>query len=239
MLINEDRCTGCGLCIPYCPVGAIAIKEKKARVLFDECVECSNCLRNTSCPKDAIYQQDLAWPRTVRSIFSNTLTITKEAGISGRGTEEMKTNDVTGRIKRGYIGVGIEVGRPVIGARFEDIQTIAMAVTALRVQFETQNPLTSLMSDKATGKFPTEILNEKVLSAIIEFTVSLDRMSELIQVLQEVSKRINTVFSLCIASRVNEDGSFATTEPLKNSGLWPAPNGKANVGLGRPLFEEA
>jgi len=33
--IDEEKCTGCGLCIPNCPEGAIQIIEGKARLISD------------------------------------------------------------------------------------------------------------------------------------------------------------------------------------------------------------
>ena len=116
MLIDSDLCIGCGRCSDYCPVDAISVdrKNKTAEINLDECVECGNCLRQAKCPKDALYQQELTWPRSVRSVLSDPLTITEESGIAGRGTEEMKTNDVTGRFKRGFVGVAIEMGRPIL-----------------------------------------------------------------------------------------------------------------------------
>ena len=153
MKIDQDLCIGCGQCIPYCPVGAIIENDDTSDIDLDECVECGNCLRMASCPVDAIYQQELSWPRTVRSILSDPLTVAEESGISGRGTEEMKTNEVTGRFKLGTVGIGIEVGRPVTGARFYDVEKVARAVAKLGVEFEKINPTTSLMSDPGTGKF--------------------------------------------------------------------------------------
>ena len=109
MKIDETKCTGCGICVPYCPVGAIALvdgkgektagkkKKKLAVVDLDECAECGVCLRSANCPVDAVYQQEMEYPRTVRSLMSDVLTIAPESQISGRGTEEMKTNEVTGR----------------------------------------------------------------------------------------------------------------------------------------------
>ena len=62
MQIDEEKCTGCGGCAPYCPVRAISVDEV-ARIDLDECVECGNCLRSARCPVDAIYLDDLGWPR--------------------------------------------------------------------------------------------------------------------------------------------------------------------------------
>jgi len=209
-----------------------------SQINFEECTECGNCLRMADCPVDAIWQQELIWPRTVRSIFSDPLTIAEESGISGRGTEEMKTNEVTGRFQFGFVGIAIEFGRPILGARFYDIEKVARAVSALGVAYEKMNPTTSLMSDPGQGKFEDDVLPEKVLSAILEFKLDLKKLPELFEILKKVSKKIETVFSLDVATRVNPDGSIPTAPYIEAAGLCIAQNGKTNVGLGRPRYQE-
>ena len=237
MKIDPEICIGCEDCIPYCPVEAIALQDDIAVIDFDECVECSNCLRNGVCPTDAVYQQELQWPRTVRSILSDVLTVSKESDITGRGTEEMKTNDVTGRFKHGWAGIGIEMGRPGIGARFHDVQKVAMAVAKMGIAFESANPVTGLMTEPSEGRFREDVLNEKVLSAILEFSIELERIPELITTLESVATEIDTVFSLDVSTRCKEDGSVPILPVIEKTGVWISPNGKTNLGLGRPLAE--
>ena len=51
--IDEDRCNGCGLCVPKCAEGAIQIIDGKARLMADNlCDGLGNCLG--TCPEDAI-----------------------------------------------------------------------------------------------------------------------------------------------------------------------------------------
>ena len=51
--IDEDKCTGCGLCIPNCHEGALQIVGGKARLVKDVyCDGLGNCLGH--CPEDAI-----------------------------------------------------------------------------------------------------------------------------------------------------------------------------------------
>jgi len=239
MKIDPDLCIGCEACIPYCPVNAIEMEDGTASVDLDECVECSNCLRAKVCPVDAIFQQELAWPRTVRSILSDPLTVSEASDISGRGTEEMKTNDVTGRFKHGWVGIGIELGRPTLGTRFRDVEKVAKAVSALGVAFESANPVTELMTDPSTGTFRTDVLDEKVLSAIIEFPLKTGALPQLIDVLKKVAGDIDTVFSLDISSRCEADGSAPMVAMLEKAGIWFSINGKTNLGLGRPLVKDA
>ena len=249
MLIDAEKCIGCGNCVPYCPVEAIRLdkrpepqsakgKDRLAVIDLEECAECGVCLRSAKCPTDAIYQQPLVYPRTVRSLMSDVLTIAEESQISGRGTEEMKTNEVTGRFKPGIAGVAIEVGRPITGTRMVDVEKIAMAVSALNVDFESCNPVTSMMTDPRRGKFRDDLLNEKVLSAILEFAVKLEQLPELFSILKKVETEIDSVFSLDLACRLNPDGSNPTRRYIEECDLWVAPNGKTNVGLGRPLCVE-
>ena len=86
MVIDEELCIACGQCVPYCPVKAITLDET-ACIDLDECVECGNCLRMADCPVEAISRQELEWPRTVRSILSDPLTIAAESGISAIGID--------------------------------------------------------------------------------------------------------------------------------------------------------
>ncbi|MBL7006654.1 MAG: 4Fe-4S binding protein [Spirochaetia bacterium] len=52
--INEERCTGCGACVPDCPEGALRIIDGKARLVGDLfCDGLGACLG--ACPEDAIH----------------------------------------------------------------------------------------------------------------------------------------------------------------------------------------
>ena len=51
--IDEDKCTGCGLCIPNCPEGALQIIDDKARLVSDLfCDGLGACIGD--CPEGAI-----------------------------------------------------------------------------------------------------------------------------------------------------------------------------------------
>ncbi len=237
MKINEN-CIACGNCLPYCPMGAISPGDERAAVDEDECVECNICRRAAGCPVDA-FEPRVEGLRALRNAFSDPLVPHKNTSVPGRGTEEMKTNEVTGRFRRGHAGVAIELGRPGIGARFRDVEKVAMACAEVGVTFEPHNPVTFLIKDQKTGKFQDEILNEKVMSAIVEFAVPNEKLAAILEKIREVSKKIDTVFSLDLACRVEEDGSTPAVEIARACGFHPSINGKTNLGLGRPLAKEA
>jgi ferredoxin len=51
---DDDRCTHCGYCVPYCPSGSLKLADPRTRqVVYDEsrCIECLACVR--VCPYGA------------------------------------------------------------------------------------------------------------------------------------------------------------------------------------------
>lgn len=242
MKLVQERCVGCGQCYPYCPAHAISRDSQtgKSRIDEERCLECHVCLRSKVCPVQAFEIEPLEYPRSLRSVFSDVLSPHKSTGVLGRGTEEMKTNDVTGRLKSGVLGVSVELGRPGLGTTFADLQTVAQAVSAIGVVFEESNPVAGLMIDKSRGLFAPEILNERVLSALLEFQIPQERLAELISALHAVEPRIDTVFSVGVSMRMPQGACGNPLEDYcREHGIYCRPNGKTNVGLGRPLFHEA
>ena len=222
MLIDSKLCIGCGNCVPHCPVEAIretdekTPKGKKIRAIdFDQCVECGVCLRAAVCPVEAISQQALEWPRVIRSSFSNPLTPHRSTGLLGRGTEEMKTNEVTHRFVRGQVGVAVEMGRPGVGTSMTDIDRFTQAMARYGVEFEPQTPVTGLMSDPIRGILKEEVLKERVLSAIIEFKLPEERLAVILPALREVAATLETVFSLGVMSVLPPEGPDPVAEKIK------------------------
>ena len=236
----------------------------RATVNQDECVECFACYRGMSkehlnpvmvrtirrvaklfrfrfdpepdiCPTDAIVPQELTWPRIVRRAFSDPQVPHESTGIHGRGTAEVKTNDVTNRVKEGEAGFVVEFGRPGVGARFRDIQQVTAALAHLGVEFEKNNPVTSLMTDPSRGLIREEILDEKILSAIVEIKTKLERVPSVLKEIRRLSRQVDTVISIGVSTRCDAEGNDPLREILEREG-YPTYRGKTNLGLGRVTF---
>jgi NAD-dependent dihydropyrimidine dehydrogenase PreA subunit len=244
MRIDTEKCRGCGLCVPFCPANAITLADRKARIDEDKCLECGTCLRKgvVRCPTGAFYEPPGVYerPRSIRKFLSDPATNHKETGIPGRGTEEVKTNDVTGRVRRGFVGIGLEVGRPALGADLTDIEklTMSLAKSGLNIHWEEDNPVTHLFKDPATGTLLDECKDQRVVSAIIEFALPVNELRPCLDTIKAASKEISTVFSLFVISRMDEDGNTPLVSELEAWGYDVRPNSKVNLGLGRPLREE-
>ena len=263
MKIDHSRCVGCGNCVIACPMGAIYVEEHLAYINDDECVECGACLRFATpeglppwpvrlgrrlleflrlcydqpldvCPTTALYQEQLAWPRSLRQFFSDPTVAHPTTGIKGRGIEEIKTNDVTERLKPGEVGILIEFGRPGIGAHLYEVEFMTQALAPLGVRFEPKNPITQLMTDVGTGELDPAVLNEKVLSCILEVLVCNDGAPKVLKTISQVAGLLHTVVSLAINARCGPNGEAPYEELVAEAGLTLSPNGKTNLGLGLP-----
>jgi hypothetical protein len=234
----------------------------RATVDRNECVECYACVNGMSqerlnptlvrtirkvfqvfrlrfdpepdvCPTSAFAPEDLTWPRVVRRAFSDPRVPHESTGVQGRGTEEVKTNDVSGRVKEGEVGFTIEFGRPGVGVWFREIQKMTWALARAGVAFEKKNPITSLMSDVTTGTLREDILNEKILSAIVEIKVTVDRTEEIIRLVKEVEQQIDTVVALGVGVRCDGQGEDEVVAPILEGLGYKLVRAKTNVGLGR------
>lgn len=241
---------------------------KRATVNRDECVECYACYNGLSqehlnptvvrtmrkvfqmmrlrfdpepdvCPTAAFEPDKLEWPRVVRRAFSDPRVPHESTGVQGRGTEEVKTNDVSGRVKVGEVGFTIEFGRPGVGVRFYEIERMAMALAEVGVTFEKKNPVTSLMTDTAKGKVRDEILQEKVLSAILELKTTVDRTELIIRKVWEVEKTLETVVSIGVGTRCDEKGEENVVAPILEKLGYQLHRAKTNIGLGKISNEPA
>ena len=235
---------------------------KRATVDRNECVECYACFNGLSqehlnptmvrtlrklfqmmrlrfdpepdvCPTAAFDPEELQWPRVVRRAFSDPRVPHESTGVQGRGTEEVKTNDVSGRVQRGEVGFTVEFGRPGVGVWFHEIQKMTWALAKAGVAFEKKNPITSLMTDVATGTLREDILDEKILSAIVEIKVPVDRTEEIIRLVHEVEKQVDTVIALGVGTRCDEEGEEDTVAPILERLGYKLERAKTNVGLGR------
>jgi Fe-S-cluster-containing hydrogenase component 2 len=52
VIVDSEKCTGCGTCEETCPVEAITVENQKAVVDAETCVDCGTCIEE--CTEKAI-----------------------------------------------------------------------------------------------------------------------------------------------------------------------------------------
>ena len=244
MKLDKDLCSDCGSCIVMCPVGALKDDGGTVVLDLDRCVECHVCIRADRCPTGALQQDEPAWPRAVRAMFSDPFGKHPSTQHMGRGTEEVKTNDVTNLVTPGMAGIAIEPGRPGVSAAMRDLDTITRTLAPLDVTFAPHTPVTALLVDQTTGALREDILDERVLSAIVECTCPIDKLPAVLEAIREVGPRLDSVASVAVFLAAGPEngaadpaaaaaGGLPTLEYLATLGLQPSIWGKTNVGLGR------
>ena len=234
----------------------------RATINDDACVECGNCFRGMTtenlnptivriirgiakifrfrfepepdvCPTAAIEMNELTMPRLIRQIFSDPVIEHSSTGIKGRGTEEVKTNDVSLRVDTGDVGYTIEFGRPGVGVRFSEIQQMTRALANYGVTFEPNNPITHLMTSVESGDIRTDILDEKILSAIVEIKTKIEEVEDVLEIVHNINQEIDTVTAIGISTRCDENGEDTLLAPLLEELGYPHYRAKTNMGLGR------
>jgi hypothetical protein len=133
-------------------------------------------------------------------------------------------------VKNGEAGFVVEFGRPGVGARFGDIQRVTIALAQLGVEFEENNPVASLMSDRSHGLIREDILKEKILSAIVEIKAPVERVPAVLQTIRDLAREVDTVISIGVSTRCDAAGNDVLGEILEQQG-YPAYRGKTNLGL--------
>ena len=141
-------------------------------------------------------------------------------------------------MKRGQVGFGIELGRPGVSTSFVDVEKITRKVASLGVEFEQKNPIWPLLKNPETGELKEEIKGERVLSLVVEFITKVDRTPEVIKALREVEGEVDTVFTVAVMSRVDDDLTVPVLPLLQQLDVQVRPNAKINMGLGRPLLND-
>jgi len=227
--IDPERCIGCGRCVTLCPMGAIALHGKSS-IDPDACAECGVCWRSRVCPQDAIREGNLAWPRVIREIFSNPMMGHASTGVLGRGTAGIKTNDTEGRFGRENIGVFVELGRPALGARFHDVEAVVKTFKRHGYDVISGNPVAELIRDKRVGSLRPEVLNEKVLSCLVEFVMPRTEAGKLQPIVREIERNVQTVFNVSVALRADTDGRSPFRHLFGNDARL-LPWSKVNIGV--------
>jgi ferredoxin len=62
--VKQDLCTGCGVCIEECPVGAVKMEtEDRASIQVAKCIRCGIC--HDVCPQEAVRHDSERIPQEI------------------------------------------------------------------------------------------------------------------------------------------------------------------------------
>ena len=68
--VDEEKCTGCNICVEKCPVDAISIENEKANINMQGCIHCGTC--HSVCPSEAVRHDSEKIPGNVKANVEET-----------------------------------------------------------------------------------------------------------------------------------------------------------------------
>ena len=86
----------------------------------------------------------------------------------------------------------VEFGRPGVVVYFKEVDRVSRALSKMSVEFQPENPLTALMPDVKTGELREDVLNEKVMSCILEFETDIVKMPDILNAIEDESKQLGS-----------------------------------------------
>lgn len=114
ILVDKNKCIGCGACVGSCPFGAIELDDGAAKVT-DKCTSCGACVE--SCPVEALSQTDKVEKETV------SLDAYKGVWVFAEQRDGKVMNiafELLGEGKKLAQSLGVELGAVLIGDKVAD-----------------------------------------------------------------------------------------------------------------------
>jgi len=68
--VDEEKCTGCNICVERCPVDAISMENQRAEIDMDKCIHCGTC--HSVCPQEAVRHDSEKIPENIKANVEET-----------------------------------------------------------------------------------------------------------------------------------------------------------------------
>jgi len=128
--IIEDQCAGCGLCVKACPFGAIAVRDRKAVIDYENCTLCGACV--PICDKFEAIRMTSAAGAVVTGAAGGEVWVFCEVDL-GSGDLASVSLELLGRASELADELGVKTGAVLLGAAVSPCADQAIAHGADRV----------------------------------------------------------------------------------------------------------
>ncbi|MEA3298473.1 MAG: electron transfer flavoprotein subunit alpha [Chloroflexota bacterium] len=125
IVIHEEKCTGCGICVKVCPTGALSMASNIARLEEDKCTLCGSCV--SSCPFEAITMErkaqtvDVSASRDIWVFAEQDNGVLKSVALELLGKGRELADELGQRLCAVLVGSKVEHLIPELAAHGADV----------------------------------------------------------------------------------------------------------------------
>jgi Fe-S-cluster-containing hydrogenase component 2 len=101
LYVDENRCSGCGVCVELCPTGAIALRSGVAAIDQERCTQCEACFQ--ACPEQAIL-----------SVSDRSLVSQRDLAAAVAKSEPPQVSSIAARAAPALAATLMFIGREVV-----------------------------------------------------------------------------------------------------------------------------
>jgi len=205
--------------------------EAQAEIDRYLCVECGVCFDTGICPVLAFEEDhdDLADLKRLFGRLLATFPGGKAMGRSGGYGYDVKTNDVTGKIAEGKVGLRLELGRPVGGITLGDVEHMRRYLEGCGWQPGLSARYRNLME----AGFSEDMLTHRILTSFFEFVLNPEEIPDLVHCAKQHVMDSGLWMSVNVVGRIPTIDRVEAI--LKDAGLDIEPVAKMNLGMGRRI----
>jgi electron transfer flavoprotein alpha subunit len=165
--VVEEKCVGCGGCVPACPYDALALEDNLA-VVKESCTLCGACI--ASCPYEALVMRTTARPAEGAGQFEGVMIVAEQK----RGVIQSISYELLGAGKRLAEEKGSSLSAVVIGKGVAAHAQRLIAYGADRV-FVVQSDTLEYFNDEAYSRIVSKIVREHRPEIVLAGATSIGR----------------------------------------------------------------
>jgi electron transfer flavoprotein alpha subunit len=226
-IVDQKRCTVCGVCAEVCPFGAISSSEARVEI-SDECTLCGMCVE--ACEFKALSLPEVGTgPVSDLAGFKGIWVFAEWRG----GIVHKVSHELLSAARRLADKQGVELAAVLLGSNLEDALAKDLIAYGTDVVYVVDRPELARFTDEAYGKALVHLVREKKPEILIAGATSIGR-----SFIPRVAASLQTGLTAdCTELDMSDEGLLLQTRPAFGGNVMATivcPNGRPQMATVRP-----